>query len=79
MPVTLTPAERAKRDGAKVTIHLSFSEADALSFDLSDLLCWHRGYAAAMGGNTENAPMGVEAACKLNLKLKEAMRRAGDE
>lgn len=59
-----------------VTITMTRVDAEELSFALSDLLCWHQGYAAAKGDDTAHAPMGVEAARDLNIKLKRAIKEA---
>lgn len=52
------------------------AEAKELSFSLSDLLCWHGGYAAATPEDqSHRLPMGVEAARSLNIKLKSAIEK----
>lgn len=52
------------------------AEAEELSYSLSDLLCWHGGYAAATPEDqSHRLPMGVEAARSLNIKLKSAIEK----
>jgi len=68
-----------KRDQITVTLRLPLSEAEKLSYGLSDLLCWCNGFMAGTGPDFRFDPMGVEAARTLNLKLKSAMNDADDE
>ncbi len=70
----LTDPDFAEVGDPVVELRLLKSEADELSWALSDLLCWHRGYAAAMGDNTENAPMGVGQLRELRIALNKAIR-----
>ena len=61
-----------------VTITLTVEEAEAISFGLSDLLCWHSGYAAAreaISCCTSNDPMGIERTRDMNLKIKDALHK----
>ena len=56
-----------------LSFRLSSKEAEELSLNLSDLLCWLSGFQAARAG-TEleyETPMGVEAVRELNIKLKK--------
>lgn len=59
-----------------VTITLSRKEAEGISYDIADLLCWHRGFSAARSGTelNDDAPMGVDAARKISLKIKDALK-----
>lgn len=58
-----------------VLIQLDRQEAERLSWGLSDLLCWHGGFAAARAGTDldDDRPMGIEAVRTLNLKIKDAL------
>lgn len=61
-----------------VTLNLHKDEADALSFALSDVLCWCAGFASAREGMdcTDKGPMGTERLRDLNIKLKSALDEA---
>lgn len=59
-----------------ITITLTRGEAEIISYGLSDLLCWCSGFAAAHRDDTDDLPMGREAARNLNLKLKSALDAA---
>lgn len=58
----------------KVTIELSFDEAESLDFGLSDLLCWAAGYHAAIGDDEpKRNVLGVEEARRMRIKLNDAL------
>lgn len=57
-----------------VSLMIHREDAEALSYALSDLLCWCSGYCAG-SPDSEHHPMGVEAAGTLNLALKRALSR----
>jgi hypothetical protein len=59
-----------------ITLKIPVEDAEAFSFALSDLLCWHRGYAAAKGDDTAHLPSGIERTRDLNIKLKSAIEEA---
>ena len=60
-----------------VTITLPLAQAEDWSLSLSDLLCWHAGYASAKNDDhSGNSPMGVYAAREINIKLKTAIEAA---
>ena len=60
-----------------VTVAMSLSQAEQLSASLSDLLCWCRGFNAALDADQhDRRPMGVEDTRELNIALKRAMRKA---
>lgn len=69
------------RDDLTITLRMSLNEADALSSELSDLLCWCAGFNAALSPSEDHdrRPYGVDAARKLNLKIKSAIHKAGTE
>lgn len=60
----------------EVTITLSRERADRLSNGMADLLCWCRGFRAAIGPDTEREPFGDWAAREMNIELKDAISRA---
>lgn len=49
------------------------SDFDQLSHGLSDLLCWVRGFTAALPDDPGRHPIGIEAVRSLNIKIKEAL------
>lgn len=59
-----------------ITLTLRKEQAEAISYGLSDLLCWCRGYAAAKGDDTQHLPMGVDDAREINIKIKAALDNA---
>lgn len=50
-------------------------QAERLSSDLSDILCWAAGFKAALGDDLSRAPLGVEGVRDLNIKLKSAIQK----
>lgn len=58
-----------------ITITLTREAAESISYGLADLLCWHRGFAAAREGMDldQNSPMGIESVRTISLKLKDAL------
>lgn len=59
---------------AAVTLTLSRAEAEHMQDELSDLLCWLRGYQAASSEFArDHAPMGIEGARRINIALKRAL------
>ena len=61
----------------EVTITLSKEKADRLSHGMADLLCWCRGFRAALGpDDREREPFGDWAARDMNIELKDAISRA---
>jgi hypothetical protein len=63
--MTKTPDDR-------ITVILTRKEAERLSYGLSDLLCWARGFCAAQP-DRENLPLGMTETRDMNSKLKGAM------
>lgn len=64
-------------DSITVTITLSLNEAEQISNGLADLLCWIRGFEAAIPEDIDRHPMGAEAVRRIRLKLNsEVQRRA---
>lgn len=63
-------------DPRTVTISIPLDEAQDLSFGISDLLCWCRGFAAGAGPDADSLPMGCSAAREMNIKLKKAINEA---
>jgi hypothetical protein len=60
-----------------VIIDLSVQDAEALTLGLSDLLCWCRGFNAALGqDDLDRRPMGVETTRQMNEILKRALDKA---
>lgn len=58
-----------------VTLEFGESQAKQLSSAMSDLLCWARGFKAALNLSEEQdrVPMGIEEIRELNIKLKKAI------
>jgi hypothetical protein len=58
-----------------VTVRLSQEQAERLSYGLSDLLCWCRGYCAAnrREGISDYDPIGISQCRDLNIALKGAI------
>ena len=59
-----------------VTLRMTLRQAEKTAHDMADLLCWCRGYMAAMGDDTTNSPMGVEQIRELRLALLSAIEKA---
>jgi hypothetical protein len=60
-----------------VTLAMSKSQAEQVRDGLADLLCWHRGFAAANANRCDDfSPMGVDVARELNIALKKAIEAA---
>lgn len=59
-----------------VTLRMSMTQAEAATAGMSDLLCWARGFRAALGDDTDRAPMGTEMIREMNIALKRAIERA---
>lgn len=68
-------ARRALKPPGYVRIDMTAGDAEALSLSMSDLLCWHRGYAAGTGDGGDNSPLGVEAARDINIRIKQALNK----
>jgi hypothetical protein len=67
----------------KNDISLSFSleQAQELSYGISDILCWIRGFRAG-SRETRNDPLGDEVLREFNIKLKkviEAIEKPGKD
>lgn len=66
-----------------VVIRMSKEEAERISFGLSDLLCWHAGYASGVSSDplrsSDDDPMGRSEAREINIKIKQALNRAEEE
>ncbi len=61
----------------EITITLPKDKAESLRDGLADLLCWCRGFRAALGPeNLEREPFGDWAAREMNTTLKDALARA---
>lgn len=62
----------------QVQINMSIDEAEEISSGLADLLCWHRGFAAARQGTEldHDDPMGVNSLRDLRIRLTSAIRTA---
>lgn len=60
-----------------VCISLDTERADELSHGLSDLLCWCRGFRAALGDeHPDREPFGDWAAREINIILKSRLEKA---
>ncbi len=66
----------AEVDEPLVILSLPKGQAEKLSDAMSDLLCWHRGYAAGKGEDTSNSPMGVEDLREFRIALNKAITDA---
>lgn len=64
--------------GAPISLNLTKDEAEAMSFAMSDILCWCAGFASAREGMdlADKGPMGTERLRDLNIKLKRALEEA---
>jgi hypothetical protein len=62
-----------------VTIMLDKEEAEVLSFGLSDIACWMRGFTAACPDDISRHPMGIEAVRTLSTKIKSALDKMEKE
>jgi hypothetical protein len=58
-----------------ITITIPRAEAEALSWAMSDLLCWCAGFAAARPDDSTHDPMGVEGTRKMRVRLNGALDR----
>jgi hypothetical protein len=60
-----------------VTVEMTLRQAEQVRDGLADLLCWHRGFAAANSNRCDDfSPMGVDVARELNIALKRAIEAA---
>jgi hypothetical protein len=60
----------------EVTITIPKDKAESMRDGLADLLCWCRGFRAALGPDTnEREPFGDWAAREMNIALKDAIAR----
>ena len=58
----------------EVTIEIT--DAEAVSHDISDLLCWWQGFKEGKGEDFNPvANHGIEAARKLNIQIKDELRK----
>jgi hypothetical protein len=73
-PIRMSPPVKQKSEES-VVITMSEEEANSLSLQLADLLCWVRGFCSARKGTEldDDMPMGVEGARRINLKIKIAI------
>ncbi|TPK14128.1 hypothetical protein [Mesorhizobium sp. B2-5-11] len=61
----------------EITITIRRDKAESMSTGLADLLCWCRGFRAALGSDEhEREPFGDWAAREMNITLKDALARA---
>lgn len=66
--------ETSTGDDSPILLQLSRREAEHFSHGLSDLLCWCRGFNAALPTDSyERQPMGTHEARELNIKIKSAL------
>jgi hypothetical protein len=67
-----------REDGEPVvTLEMSVRQAEWLSSGLSDLLCWARGFNAALPPDEhDRSPMGISQTREMNIALKRAIERA---
>lgn len=65
--------------GRAVTLRMSKAGAEAVSLSLSDLLCWCRGFVAAIPEDLSRHPLNWEAAREINIALKRAIEDAEKE
>ncbi len=59
-----------------VVLRLTRKDAEHFSHGLSDILCWCRGFRAALGETNPNDPLGVEEVRELRIKLKRALEES---
>ena len=60
-----------------IAIHMRAEHAEKLSDMMSDLLCWARGFKAALGSDDYGRePMGIEAVRTIRETIKKAQRAA---
>lgn len=57
-----------------VTVRLTLSEAERLSWGLSDLLCWCRGFVAACPEDTGRHPYNFATALDVRERIDKAIR-----
>lgn len=60
-----------------ITITMTRSQAEEVAYGLADLLCWHRGFAAAresMGAEHDTAPMGIFETRRMAEIVKGALK-----
>lgn len=67
----------AEIDEPIVTLRMTKTQAESLTFSISDFLCWAAGFNAALGADDhDRRPMGVGHIRELNIALKSAIDRA---
>lgn len=67
-------ADYSEIDEPVVTLRMTKKQAEWACAGLSDLLCWARGFNAALRpDDQERAPMGVSEIRELNIALKKAL------
>ncbi len=60
-----------------VRITLTLAEAERLSANLADILCWAAGFRAARQEDTSTHPMGIEGVRDIRDVLSRAIIQAG--
>lgn len=72
-------ADYAGLDEPVVALRMTKKQAEWASAGLSDLLCWARGFNAALSPDDhERAPMGVSEIRELNIALKKALEEISE-
>ncbi len=60
----------------EITIIMTLEKAESLRDGMADLLCWCRGFRAALGSDVgEREPFGDWAVREMNIDLKDAIAR----
>lgn len=57
-------------DHCEIAVAFERIDLNSLSLSISDLLCWHAGFAAARDGSN---PLGVHELREFNIKIKVAL------
>jgi hypothetical protein len=68
----------AEIDEPIITLRMTKTQAETVSWAMSDLLCWCRGYMAGIGDETQHAPMGVAEVRELRIALNKAIQKGQD-
>lgn len=68
----------AEIDEPIVTLRMTKTQAESLTFGISDFLCWAAGFNAALNPSEDHdrRPMGVTHIRELNIALKRAIDKA---
>lgn len=71
--INLDPATKKVGDPI-VTVEMPLSGAKALSEAISDLLCWSRGFIAAIPDDVSRHPMGIEEIREFRIRLNNEIK-----